>query len=330
LAIELASLGHRVALISNNKESITVRGVECPGYAVGQSGEYFNSFDAVVVLGASCAAKLRGWGVKTKLYLWTGHTPDQPAVSSLQDRAEKSAWDGFFMVSNWQKATYIRAFDLDATRVKVLPNAMAPAFEKIERTGGLYCRREDGPILAYTSTPFRGLDVLLLAFSEIRAALPTCRLRVYSGMQSYNVLKDQDPYTVLYELSKVLPGVEYVGPLSQPALAQELSKADILAYPNTFVETSCISCMEAMGAGLTVISSNLGALSETAAGFGVLIPVSADHVHYAKSFASIVVGITQHAHQMPDLIEKRLNEQMEYARTHYSWKARARDWEKFL
>ena len=73
-----------------------------------------------------------------------------------------------------------------------------------------------------------------------------------------------------------LPGVEYVGSLSQPQLAEALAGASILAYPNTYAETSCIAVMEAAlgGRGLFVVTSDLGALAGDHArlGFARLVP----------------------------------------------------------
>jgi hypothetical protein len=38
------------------------------------------------------------------------------------------------------------------------------------------------PVLFYTSTPFRGLDVLLNCFPRIRQSVPDVRLRIFSSM----------------------------------------------------------------------------------------------------------------------------------------------------
>src|SRR5262249_29880168 len=160
-----------------------------------------------------------------------------------------------------------------------------------ERRRPFFFRTGDPPVLAYTSTPFRGLAVLLTAFPAIRTAVPDCRLRIYSSMGVYQVPDADDDYRVLYDLAPALPGVEYVGSLPQTALADALAEADILAYPNTFAETSCISVMEAMAAGCLVATTRLGALPETTAGFGILMDEVGDRVSMARAFAQALVGL---------------------------------------
>ena len=50
-----------------------------------------------------------------------------------------------------------------------------------------------------------------------------------------------------------------------------LKKAHIYAFPSIWPETSCIAAIESMAAGCEVVTTNLGALSETCSPFGKLI-----------------------------------------------------------
>jgi glycosyltransferase involved in cell wall biosynthesis len=149
-------------------------------------------------------------------------------------------------------------------------------------------------------------------------------------MGVYQVPNADDDFRVLYDLARALPGVEYLGSLPQTALAPALAEADVLAYPNTFAETSCISVMEAMAAGCLVVTSKLGALPETAAGFGILMDALTDAVSMAREFTKVLVGVIRMARERPDQFEEGLQRQQAYARSTYSWPVRAREWEQAL
>jgi glycosyltransferase involved in cell wall biosynthesis len=114
------------------------------------------------------------------------------------------------------------------------------------------------------------------------------------------------------------------------ALAEALAETDILAYPNTFAETSCISVMEAMAAGCLVVTSKLGALPETTAGFGVLMDSLSDVVAMAREFTKVLVGVIRMTREKPDQFEDGLRRQQLHARTAYSWARRAQEWEQAL
>jgi hypothetical protein len=101
-------------------------------------------------------------------------------------------------------------------------NAVSPAFAECPNITPWFATGEV-PVLFYTSTPFRGLDVLLNAFPKIRAAVPNVRLRIYSSMSIYQVPEAEDQYRSLYDLARSMDGVEYIGSVSQARLAQELT-----------------------------------------------------------------------------------------------------------
>ena len=103
-------------------------------------------------------------------------------------------------------------------------------------------------------------------------------------MAVYQKGGEADEYAALYERSRGLPGVEYVGSLSQPDLAQVLHKIDALTYPSTFAETSCIAAIEALAAGCQVLATDLGALrgQEYLRSVGPDLVVDLDHLLRAR------------------------------------------------
>jgi glycosyltransferase involved in cell wall biosynthesis len=100
------------------------------------------------------------------------------------------------------------------------------------------------------------------------------RLKVFFSLKVYQVTQDRDEWDPLYRHCAETAGVEYVGSLTQPELARELRSVNILGYPNTFAETSCISVREALASGCFIVTSNWGYLPETTAGFARLISLS--------------------------------------------------------
>jgi glycosyltransferase involved in cell wall biosynthesis len=330
LASELAARGHAVTLLNNTKHPGVYAGIDCPGVGAGVGADRINGFDVAVVMNSASGLRFRSAGVTVPMALWSQHAPDQAAVKALASVDERLAWDRFFLVSQWQADAYTASFGIRPERITVLRNAVSPPFQALERRRPPFFRTGAPPVLAYTSTPFRGLIALLTAFPAIRAAVPDCRLRVYSSMGVYQVADAADDYRVLYDLARALPGSEYVGSLPQAALAEALTDADILAYPNTFAETSCISVMEAMAAGCLVLTSNLGALPETTAGFGILMDARTDVVALAREFAKALVDLIDRARERPDHFEDGLRRQQAHARAAYNWATRAQEWEQAL
>jgi len=330
LARELAARGHEVALVNRIGTPGVYAGIHCPGAAAGFTADFLNRLDVVVGVNGAIGQRLRAAGVRVPTLLWTQHATNQGAVQSLKETNERLAWDGFILVSDWQAKGYVSAFGIAPERVAILRNAVAPSFEALERRNPPFFRTGEPPMLVYTSTPFRGLLVLLLAFPTVRAAIPGCRLKVFSSMGVYQVASSQDDYRALYELARTLPGAEYIGSLPQTALAQALAEADILAYPNTFAETSCIAAMEAMAAGCLIATTTLGALPETTAGFGILMDAKPEALIMAQEFADLVIRVIRNAREMPDRCEEHLTRQRALTRTTYTWAARAREWETAL
>ncbi|CAO3377397.1 tetratricopeptide repeat protein [Azospirillum argentinense] len=334
LAEALAAARHEVTLINGARTPGVVRGVRClPAGAV--SWEGLRAFDVVVLLNGcptEALTRLRAaLDGGRKLLLWMQHAVDQPAAQCLAEPEARACWDGYAFVSCWQMDGYVTAFGLDRRLCRILRNGIAPAFSGLFAPGAdVMAAKPWPPVLAYTSTPFRGLDVLLDSVPRLRAAIPGTTVRVFSSLEGYQVPADRDPYGALYRRCRDTEGVEYVGAVSQDALAGALRGATALAYPNRFAETSCIAVMEALAAGCLVVSSALGALPETSAGFARLIPVPEDPAEHAVRFADAARAALLHWRDDRAGGGRRLREQVDHATTAMGWAGRAADWLDWL
>lgn len=90
--------------------------------------------------------------------------------------------------------------------------------------------------------------------------------------------------------------------------------------------------MEAMAAGCSVLSSELGALPETAAGFATLISLDEGFDTYKQNFRRALVELLRQ-HEDPadaDQLVERLQRQVDYVNEECTWSRRAQQWESWL
>jgi glycosyltransferase involved in cell wall biosynthesis len=330
LAAALAARGHSVTLMNRTTAPGVYAGVRCVGVDTASAAN-LNVFDVVVSISA-VGTKLRQMGVTRPLVLWTGHDIDQAAVQSLRDGTERYLWDKIVLMSNWQANRYSTAFRIRPEQISILRYAISPAFEGLSRSQPYFFVSGRPPALCYSSTPFRGLDVLMSAFPLIRTQVPGCEARIYSSLSVYQRDPKEDPHRRLYDLCRGTEGVHYVGSIGQAALAQAMTELDVLAYPSTFPETSCIALMEAMASGCMILSAALGALPETAAGFGNFCerPPNATPERFAELYARFVAEAIHDAYKNPNRYSARIDEQRAFALKNYSWGERAAEWETML
>lgn len=336
LARSLARLGHDVFLISGLSVPGVYDGVTCLSWT-GVSPAHLASlrlYALVCLVVAGEGVRLRRMlEPQTRLILWNQLAANQPDVQALSDPRERDAYDGIAMVSQWQRETYLRAFGIDPARASVMRNAIAPAFaNQFPDPAPILPQKAWPPILAYTSTPYRGLSLLLDAFPRIGDRVPGARLQVFSSMTAHQVApaQDQARYGPLYQRCREIQGVQYVGSVPQPELARAMRSVMMLAYPNTFAETSCIAAMEAMAAGCRVVTSDLGALPETTAGFARLIPVAQSGQAYLTQFVQQVVQVLDECRERGNECEQFLRRQLTHVNSDATWEVRAGQWVQWL
>ena len=256
-----------------------------------------------------------------KTIYWNQLSYDQDAVQALKDPKLVEQIDHFVFVSHWQSEMFRKIFNIPGYKTYVLKNA---SLGVIPREGG----ERDKVRLCYTSTPWRGLDVLLDAW-EI-AKPDNCELHIFSSCQIYGAKFGENDvnYQFLYDRCTTLPGVVYRGSIPNSELRKELPTFDILAYPITFEETSCIAVIEALSAGLRVVTSNLGALPETTEGWAGMYPYLMDPSLHAQTFANVLLEEIELIRK--GKLDEHLTQQTQTYNIRWTWDYRIKEWLKFL
>jgi glycosyltransferase involved in cell wall biosynthesis len=250
---------------------------------------------------------------------WNQLSYDQEAVQWLSDPKNVDMIDHFVFVSYWQSELYRKIFNIPGYKTTVIKNACI----------GVEARNpgpRDVVRLCYTSTPWRGLDILLDAWDLLK--MDNCELHVFSSCNIYGkdfASHEEGNYIDLYNRCMNTKGIVYRGSIPNNELRTELPHFDILAYPSTFEETSCIAVIEALSAGLTVVTSSLGALPETTEGFAVMYPYLGNKERHARMFASLLEKeIQKHVEGKNNALQ-----QLSYT-PRWSWDKRIKEWTDFL
>jgi glycosyltransferase involved in cell wall biosynthesis len=220
---------------------------------------------------------------------WTGDSYDQPQTIGMGDHRVRERVNLYLTVSNWQASQFNRVAGIPLEQCCAIGNGV-----HLEYFHG--SEKRELHRLIYSSTPYRGLDLLPVIYNLIKQSLPSASLHVFSGYKVYEgggkyPQETLDRFERTKQQLNSLPDCFVHGNIKQSELAREFMKSALLCYPNTFAETSCITALEAQAAGCAIVSSNLGALPETSAGASLLINLDRDLATYCRNFSAACLSI---------------------------------------
>lgn len=126
--------------------------------------------------------------------------------------------------------------------------------------------------LIYSSSPDRGLEVLLHIFPKIDSR---ANLHIFYGFENFGDQSyvDKIMNRIDYLNSKLGNRIHYHGRVGQDRLAEEFLSSSVWAYPSGFSETFCITALEAMAGGAIPLTSNYWGLTDTVKDGGILIDI---------------------------------------------------------
>ena len=125
----------------------------------------------------------------------------------------------------------------------------------------------------YSSFPTRGLLPLLQMWPKILLRYPQATLHIHCDLDNKwsNDVRPDEMIMIKNIILNKNNSIFYHGWTSKKVLANNWLSSDIWFYPCTFIETFCLTALEAALTKTFVITRNIGALSETVGDRGVIL-----------------------------------------------------------
>jgi len=217
----------------------------------------------------------------------------------------KNIPDRFIGLTNWHVNHTVNLYDADPNKFTVIPNGINLDRFKKDRSDDV----NSDPKFIWSSSPDRGLDVLLGLWPTIRTRYPEAELHVYYGWNMIDkiimnmrnrggnggyleYIKSQIMGKMI-ELGMEEGGIYNHGRVGQKELAEAMYKANFWGYPTQFMETMCITALETQAAGVIPITSNLAALQETVAVKGLLVEGWPQNLDYQNRWLNLLFNIIE-------------------------------------
>jgi len=259
---------------------------------------------------------------KKKIY-YCHDLPEDPESSRLSDPMYRKKFDKFVFVSNWQMEKYNEVRGVEYNKSTIIKNSIVP-IDTTKRT------KSDKIRLIYHTTPHRGLQLLVPAFIELCKRHDDITLDVYSSFKIYGWEQRDEQYQELFDICRNHPNIKYHGTVSNDEIREALLSADIFAYPSIWKETSCLSLIEAMSAGLLCIHPNLAALSETSMGLTWMYQWNEDANAHAGGFMQVLHQGIEVMRNQREAIEADLKLQKIQVDRVHGWNNKANEWKALL
>ncbi|MDR1110418.1 MAG: glycosyltransferase family 4 protein [Deltaproteobacteria bacterium] len=315
MARAVARLGHEVLAINNCREPAVHDLVGYHPFRKSLKLLAHKSFDIMVV------SRFFGFfslPIKSRLkILWNHDTLDNPqALRAIHDEI-----DLCLVLSEFHRDNYLTRLPQLDERTVVTRNGLD--FDLLDRASE-GTSKVPGKLI-YSSRPERGLKVLLEdIWPRLSQARPGLRLHL-CGYQIDQSLADGS-LSGLYDYLSLLvsrdPGIVDLGPLPKNDYYRHLAEAEMMLYPSTFPEVSCLAVLEAQALGTAVLTTDNFALSESVVIPDFKIPGRPISTVYREMYVDRALRLLDDR----DLREGLASQAKAVIRSRYGWDMVAGEW----
>ena len=247
-----------------------------------------------------------------------------PEAAHLKEEESRKRFHKLVFSSNWQYQQYRDYLGVPYSHQSTV---IETGVEPISFTS----KPKDKIRLIYTSTPHRGLEILVPVFEVLAKKYPNIELDVFSSFGIYGSEWEQrnKPFEELFERCRTHPQINYHGWASNDVVREAYQRAHIFAYPCIWPETSCRSLIEAMSAGCLSVHPNFSALTDTSGGLTV---------QYDGDHSDINAHANMFAHTLMYAIDNVQNNDLtnwlsfvkSYADARFSWTTVIHKWKSMI
>ena len=259
---------------------------------------------------------------KIRVY-WLHDLPEDPETNHLKGSASRDRFHKLVFCGNWQYNRYRDYLGVPHNDTGiVLETAIDPIDYK------LIDKSKDEVRLIYTSTPQRGLEILVPVFIELCKKHDNIVLDVFSSFNIYGWSEADKPYEQLFDMCRNHPKINYHGNQPNEVVREALAKAHIHAYPSIWMECNSRSVIEAMSAGLLCVHPNFAGLPDTAGGLNFMYQWDEDKTAHANRFFHSLDNAITTVNQ--DELQNYLKLVKIYADSRYNWSKVSSQWNDLL
>lgn len=257
---------------------------------------------------------------KIRVY-WLHDLPEDPETNHLKDVNSRNRFHKLSFIGNWQYNRYQLVCGMPYEQKACVIETPIDPLPTVQKTF-------DKIRLVYTSTPQRGLGILVPVFEKLAEKYPNIHLDVFSSFKIYGWDEADKQFEPLYERIRNHPQMTYHGFVPNETVRKHLETSHILAYPSTWLECNSRSVVEAMSGGLLCVHPNFGGLSDTAGGMNFMYQGDDD----PKTHANIFYHVLNHAISVVDKEQTQnyLKLVKMYADTRFNWTRIVNTWTDML
>ena len=250
---------------------------------------------------------------------WLHDLPGDPETNHLKDENSRNRFHKIVYCGNWQQNMYQTVLGVPQTQKVCMIDTAIDPFPDINKSDPNKELR-----LIYTSTPQRGLSLLVPAFEELCKKHDNLVLDVFSSFSIYGWDQADKQFEELFDRCRNHPKINYHGFAPNDVVRDHVAKAHILAYPSIWQECNSRSVIEAMSAGAVCVHPNYAGLSDTSGSLTVQYQWDQDPNVHVNMFYAV----------LDDTINKLRNVDMNpylqfvktYADYRFNWDRIANQW----